>query len=135
MAGEHLTLNPSLTSHDSGIHLSVCPVRHLVKASGITAFDTDSVPVVRDTQKSCWTTRTFKPMVRWTTKIFSSKQNRIMAKKSKQSSPLVADYTKNTVPLSPFSRNKTHVYNHARHELLRSRSSIRSRSFHWTKMC
>ena len=40
-------------------------------------------------------------VVRWTTEIFSSKQNRNMAKKSKQSSPLAADNTRNTVPLSP----------------------------------
>ena len=41
------------------------------------------------------------PVVRWTTEIFSSKQNRNMAKKSKQSSPLAADNTRNTVPLLP----------------------------------
>ena len=65
------------------------------------AFDTDGGPVVRDPQKSCRTTRHSNPLVRWTTEIFSSKQNRNMTKKSKQSTPLAADNTRNTVPLSP----------------------------------
>ena len=73
------------------------------------------------------------PVVRWTTEIFSSKQNRNMAKKSKQSSPLAADNTRNTVPLSPLFTNKTSVNNHAGHELLRSRLTIRSRPFYGTK--
>ena len=73
------------------------------------------------------------PVVRWTTEIFSSKQNRNMAKKSKQSSPLAADNTRNTVPLSPLFTNKTSVNNHAGHELLRSRLTIRSRPFYETK--
>ena len=73
------------------------------------------------------------PVVRCTTEIFRSKQNRNMPQKSKQLSPLAADNTRNTVPLSPFSRNVTRVCNHAGHDLLRSRSSIRSRPFHKTK--
>ena len=78
------------------------------------------------------------PVVRWTTEIFGSKQNRNMAKKSKQSSPLAANNTRNTLTYRSrhFSRNKTSVYNHAGHELLRSRLTIPSSPFYGTKdMC
>ena len=53
------------------------------------------------------------PVVRWTTEIFSSKQNRNMAVKSK---PIIQE---KQYCSRPFSRNKTSVYNHAGHELLR----------------
>ena len=49
------------------------------------------------------------PVVRWTTEIFGSKQNRNMAKKSKQSSPLAADntnYKKHSTALAPFHGTK-----------------------------
>ena len=76
------------------------------------------------------------PAVRWTTEIFGSKQNRNMAKKSKQSSPLRPIIQETRYRSRPFSRNKTSVDNHAGHELLRSRLTIRSRPFYGTKdMC